>query len=109
MAFCWHTNDVVRTQEGNRDGKFPMILGAFVEKDYGKTFEYCERRKNLDIFPEYPHTIAVGGQAEMRYAKILGTVAYVVVNENPDGTPVVDKWHIKNHRKYDTDWVLAGL
>ena len=107
MAFCWHTNDTVRTQEGNRDGEYPMILGAFDENGRGNTFEYCERRKHLDIFPEFPHQIAVGYR-EMRYAKVLKTVVYVVVDENADGSPVVQKWPIKKHWEYDTDWVLAG-
>jgi len=31
---------------------------------------------------------------------VLKTVAYVVVDEDFDGNPIVEKWHIKDYEKY---------
>lgn len=73
-------------------------IGAFNEVDYGKPFEY---RKNNTGFQEeeFPFLVAVGPDGEdFRYAKILKTRAYIAVDEDEYGNPVVEKWHIKNHR-----------
>jgi len=35
-----------------------------------------------------------------RYALVKKTVAYVCVDEDDYGQPVVEKWHIKRHREY---------
>ena len=32
--------------------------------------------------------------------RVLKTVAYIVTDENADGTPHVDKWAINNHNTY---------
>ncbi len=35
-----------------------------------------------------------------RWAKILKTVAYVVVDEAADGSPVTERWEISAHKEY---------
>ena len=40
-----------------------------------------------------------------RYAKVLQTVAWIVVDEDENGDAVYEKWEIKQHRNYDTEWV----
>lgn len=76
-----------------------QINGAFQEKSYGNYFSYCQNSDThwLDQ-KEYPHKIhTIDG---FRYARVLKTVAHVVVDENEYGEPVVEKWEITNHRKY---------
>ena len=83
------------------------ISGSFVERDYGHTFEYIDNPelvlhvsahggKNV----RFPHLIFVGpfGQ-ETRQALVKGSVVHVVTDETEFGF-VVEKWNIKNHRKY---------
>lgn len=80
----------------------PNVLGSFIEKDYGKTFEYI-KAPVLPFGDDYPHRIFVGpswNEGQYRYAKVLRTVAHVVVDEAADGSPVVEKWNIKAHREY---------
>ena len=82
-------------------------LGQFVEKSYGKIFEYAAATER-HLFPaatggrniDYPHVVYVGPFAEERFALVKGTVAYVVVDESDDGSAVIEKWNIKGHRKY---------
>ena len=82
----------------------PRIVGAFNEKTNGNRFEFSERpAEEKAIFaPAYDHQVFVGpfGQEETRAARILKTVAYVVVDEASDGTPIVEKWDLKNHIIY---------
>jgi len=93
MAFAPYTNDrrVI--------GEDPAVLGQFREKDYGQFFEFAERL-DYPIFPDFPHQIFVG-LGEVRYALVKKTVAYVVVNEDEYGVPVVEKWQIKNLKEYN--------
>jgi hypothetical protein len=35
-----------------------------------------------------------------RCAKLLKTVVYVAVDENDDGSPILEKWAIKKHNHY---------
>jgi hypothetical protein len=85
--------------------------GSFVEKSYGKFFEY-------DLVPAdhstgdhaasvsgYPHRVWVSenpvNDSGWRYALVKKTVAYIVTDEADDGSPVVKKWFIKGRRIYD--------
>ena len=82
------------------------LIGRFVEKDFGKTHEYSP---NTDIesgwdpkwdqfAAQYPHKLwTLDGY---RYARILKTVAYIIVDEDEYGLPVVEKWKIKQHTKF---------
>lgn len=84
--------------------KFPLgdnsIIGCFREKTIGNLFEFS-KAKNLLFGPDYPHYIWVGNRIqEYRFAKVLKTVAYVVIDEARDGSPVIEKWSIKNHKEY---------
>jgi len=76
--------------------------GAFVEKSAGNTFEYSTNDERAD-WCDYPHKVWVGGLVNdqgYRYATVKKTVAYVVVDEDEYGEPVVEKWQIKAHREY---------
>ena len=88
---------------GQLNGR-PRIMGAFNEKDNVHRFEFSARPADEQaVFaPAYPHQVFVGpfGQEEVRAARVLKTVAYIVIDEEADGTPVVEKWAIKNHIAY---------
>ena len=73
------------------------LVGSFVEKDFGKTHEYSLIGDD-GLFEEYPHKLwTLDGY---RYARILKTVAYIIVDEDEYGLPVVEKWAIKQHKEY---------
>lgn len=76
--------------------------GAFIEKDHGNFFEYDLHGESQ--LPEYPHRVWVSenpvNDSGWRYALVKKTVAYIVVDEDESGQPVVQKWSIKAHRIY---------
>jgi hypothetical protein len=83
------------------------ISGSFVERDCGHTFEYIENPEYVLHTPahggknvHFPHLIFVGpfGQ-ETRRALVKGSVVHVVTDETDNGY-TIEKWNIKNHRKY---------
>ena len=78
------------------------IRGCFIERDYGKFFEFSENDE--DFYVDYPHKIWVTTPWHLdegwRFAKVLKTVAYVLTNDE-DGYDVVEKWHLKGRREYD--------
>lgn len=109
MSFATYTNREVKSDlvAGQSPTQHALILGCFAETSEGNIFEYAERRHPDDDFaPEMPHMIFVGN-AETRLARVLKTVAYIVVDEDAAGHPVIEKWDIKAHRDYDTQWVRA--
>lgn len=102
MAFAPYYND-------NR-GDRAAVQGAFRLPETNKNFEFIERNAcDLPTFaPDFPHRVFVGAAGtDTRCARVLKTVAYVVVDEAADGSPVVEKWAIANFRKYDLG--RAGL
>jgi hypothetical protein len=83
------------------------ISGSFVERYCGHTFEYIENPEYVLHTPahggknvHFPHLIFVGpfGQ-ETRRALVKGSVVHVVTDETDNGY-TIEKWNIKNHRKY---------
>jgi hypothetical protein len=86
----------------NRYNDLEYVAGSFCESEYDKFFEFALRNK--DELPEFapiekfPHLIFVTGGT--RYAMVKKTVAYVIVDEDADLNPVVEKWNIKSYRKY---------
>ena len=83
----------------------PLIVGEF-KSESGALFEYAVRpdADKLIHDPEFSHIVyvgsgGIGGDCGYRAAKVLGTVAYIAVDEDDNGT-VVEKWAIKSHRIY---------
>ena len=72
------------------------IIGQFQEKDYGHYFEYRNADKN-----EFglPHMVFCGGinNREIRFGKVLKTVAYICTDEGVNGEPIMEKWYIKHN------------
>jgi len=71
-------------------------LGEFVEEEYGGTFTY----KETEGYNPYnlPHQIDVLDGT--RFAIVKKTVAYIAIDEDEDGNPVLEKWSIKQHKQY---------
>ena len=84
------------------------ILGSFKEKEFGTIFEFTKNpAHSIFLNPqgtdEFPHLIFVNNFEKnwpYRYARVLKTCAYIVVDEDAGGNPVVEKWDIKGHRLY---------
>lgn len=84
------------------------LVGYFVEKDYGRPFEYKnnpEKPMRVDMKTGrnavYPHLVFVGPEGDqMREAFVKKTVAYVVIDELDCDRYLVEKWNIKGHRAY---------
>jgi len=106
MAYAPHSNQDVQHElmAGHIPTSKPLVLGSFKETEHDNLFEFAERRHPDDSFhPDMPHIIYVGPLgSETRLAKVLKTVAYVVTDED-----VIEKWVIKGHKVYNTEWVKA--
>lgn len=107
--YCPHTNTDVRNQRLSGLTDLPMLLGFFRHKQTSAPFEYTERRHPVaDFAPAYQHMIWMS-DGSTRLAQVKSGVAFVVVDEDDRGRPVVEKWNIKGHRPYPTDWVVEDL
>ena len=90
MAYYTHTADPI---------------GVFTEKEHGNYFEFSNNPDNFAFCEDHPHVIWVGshgvaGDSGRRYATVKKTVAYVVVDEDEFGLPVVEKCNIKQRKDY---------
>ena len=105
MAYAPHHNGEIYNVDGVPCK--PRLIASFVEKDHGHLFEVADRAGfhphrdmpgpwSLEALPHYVYV----GNGEERMARVLKTVAYVAVDEDADGNPVIEKWSIKQHREY---------
>ena len=82
------------------------ILGCFREQDRDNLFEFSENRDQEGAWGNrFPHKIWVTEPREgidqgYRYGTVKKTVAYLAVDEDAFGNPVMEKWYIKGHRLY---------
>lgn len=102
MAYAPHHNGELFN--GNGVQVRPRLVASFRHAETGAHFETADRTgfpfgEEFAAPAEFPHIIYVG-VGETRFARVLKTVAYVVTDEDADGTPVVEKWAIKNRRVY---------
>lgn len=79
-------------------------IGVFVEKDTGNYFEYSANDDDASwVNPEhYPHKVWIGNtinDSGYRYAKVLKTVCYIIVDEDENG-PVLERWFLKSNKSY---------
>lgn len=87
MAYYTHTQDPI---------------GCFTEKEVGNYFEYSLNDDPFNWCEDFPHKVWVGDQIGMpyRYAIVKKTVAYVAVDEDEFGLPVLEKWFLKKNVEY---------
>ena len=82
------------------------IIGCFREKDCDNLFEFSHNQDLDEVWAyRFPHKIWVttpqdGIDCGFRYGTVKKTVAYLAVDEDEFGEPVMEKWYIKNHREY---------
>ena len=77
-----------------------LVKGCFKSAS-GAFFEYAALEAGeVSPFPGYEMKVYCGPFEEWRYAKVVASRAYVVVDEAPCGAPVVEKWILKSHKKY---------
>jgi hypothetical protein len=86
---------------------YQTTIGRFTERSVGKDHEYS---LNTDIESghtefwdqfavQFPHKLwTLDG---FRYARVLKTVAYICVDEDEYGQPVVEKWNITNRKIWE--------
>jgi hypothetical protein len=79
-----------------------LVAGGFNEVTHGRFFEYARPVEGEFIpFPGYELKLYCGPvEGEFRWAKVIASRAYVVVEEAPCGAPVVAKWVLRNHKVY---------
>ncbi len=80
-------------------------IGNFVEKDQGNNFEYSLNDDPFAWCEDFPHKIwvgslQIGGDQGYRYGIVKKTVAYVAVDEDEFGLPVLEKWQLKKNTQY---------
>jgi hypothetical protein len=88
------------------DTGWTKVLGSFVEKEHGKTFEFSSADQTILAPPShggknmvYPHKVWVGPLGEYRYAKVCKTCVHIITDETDFGW-VVEKWNIKNMKRF---------
>lgn len=74
-----------------------IVKGQFREKVFGKVFQFGDTE--LSPFEGFTQLICVADYS-YRYCNIKKTVAYIVVDEDDYGNPIVQKWNIKSHTLY---------
>ena len=78
-------------------------VGRFVEREVGNYFEYSLNDDDFDFCKDFAHKVWVGGLVNdqgYRYANVKKTVAYICVDEDEYGQPVIEKWNIKQNVEY---------
>lgn len=67
----------------------------------GNLFEFSNRSEDdmKGLWPSYDKIIYVGHD-QKRYAYLIKTVAYVIVDEGENNKPIVEKWKIRNVKNY---------
>jgi hypothetical protein len=72
-------------------------LGNF-ENELGNGYTYRPSRNPWGLAHGLPHEVDVLDGT--RAAIVKKTVLYIAVDEAADGTPVLEKWHLKKHTQY---------
>lgn len=86
-----------------------QVLGCFVEKECGNYFEYAMEEDYQEFFiagkkREFPHRVFVMDnpifECGYRRALVKKTIAYIVVDEDDYGQPIIEKWYLKKNNEY---------
>ena len=78
------------------------IQGCFTHKEFGIFFEFSTATPTEFAWagPEYNMKVWLLGGTDWRLAKVLKTVAYVLVNQDAQDKLVVERWPIKRFELY---------
>jgi hypothetical protein len=77
-------------------------IGEFQECEYGNYFTYRKTNNLWAIEQGFSHEIDVG-DCQVRFARVLKTVAYVCTDEDASGKAIFQIWKIKKHNLYTKD------
>lgn len=80
------------------DGRPVEPAGSFRVPETDKFFWYGDREPGGE-YPDFPHVLITNHG--YRYARILKTVAYIVVDEDENG-PVTERWNITKNKYWGT-------
>lgn len=72
--------------------------GEFQEKDHGKWFTYRKTDDPWAAKHGLTHKIDVADGH--RFGKVMGTRVHIATDENDDGSPKMETWHLKKHNKW---------
>jgi hypothetical protein len=78
-----------------------MIDGCFREVSEGNSFRFKRTDNPWAKDNLLPYEVKFENTGEVRFARILKTVAYIAVDEDANGRPVLNKWNI--HRIWWND------
>lgn len=76
----------------------------FIEKTGKNWFSFADRADNVELdhapqwAADFPQLVFVGGgemSGDFRFAKVLKTVAHVVIDEDAEGNPITERWQIR--------------
>ena len=73
-------------------------IGEFQEKEYGKHFTYSKTDNPWALQNNLKHEVDVGDG--VRFANVLKTVVHMCIEEDAEGSAVLDTWNIKKHVLY---------
>lgn len=76
------------------------IQGCFTHKEFNTYFEFSSAAVDDQCFGPYYDSKVWVREDDYRLARVLKTVAYVVVDEGNDG-PVIEKWPTKKFLRYE--------
>ena len=81
------------------------IQGCFRLKENDNLFEYSRNDDPFSFCEDFPHKVWVTSTIEgidsgFRYGIVKKTVAYIAVDEDEFGLPVLEKWDLKQSRVY---------
>lgn len=82
------------------DHKNGRALGEFQEKDHGKWFTYRHTNDPWAKKHGLTHEIDVGPHGDVRFGNVKSTRVHIATDENDDGTPKLDTWHLKKHNRW---------
>ena len=79
-------------------------IGNFIHEN-DNNFEYSVNDDCFTWCEDFPHKIwvgshQIGGDQGYRYGIVKKTVAYVAVDEDEFGLPVLEKWKLKKNTEY---------
>ncbi len=80
---------------------FTKVKGVFTEKEYKHQFEYELAETPIEFDGRvYDKMVYVGLNGEKRYANIMKTISYIIVDESDCDVYKVQRWEITKHRRY---------
>ena len=72
--------------------------GGFIEKDVKGYHSYYPNDDDMTGAWDFPHKLETNDKQGFRYARITATRAYIAVDEDAYGNPVIETWTIYSHR-----------